>query len=85
LGLWAQSCHFPHRRELSAGFRPYLQPTPINVILKFTGVGRIIGIVQSKYLNNIVLAGIEAAHTIRKGQLDQAGTSAFKQFAALAG
>ena len=26
----------------------------INVILKFTGVGRIIGIVQSKYLNNIV-------------------------------
>ena len=83
----------------------------INVILKFTGVGRIIGIVQSKYLNNIVeqdhrfikritrpmlgfkafhsaaatLAGIEAAHMIRKGQLDQTGTSAFKQFAALAG
>ena len=26
----------------------------INVILKFTGVGRIIGIVPSKYLNNIV-------------------------------
>ena len=26
----------------------------INVILKFTGVGRIIGIVQCKYLNNIV-------------------------------
>ena len=26
----------------------------INVILKFTGVGRIIGIVQSKYLNDIV-------------------------------
>ena len=26
----------------------------INVILKFTGAGRIIGIVQSKYLNNIV-------------------------------
>ena len=26
----------------------------LNVILKFTGVGRIIGIVQSKYLNNIV-------------------------------
>ena len=26
----------------------------INVILKFTGVGRTIGIVQSKYLNNIV-------------------------------
>ena len=26
----------------------------INVILKFTGVGRIISIVQSKYLNNIV-------------------------------
>ena len=83
----------------------------INVILKFTGVGRIVGIVQSKYLDNIVeqdhrfikritrpmlgfkafhsaaatLAGIEAAHMIRKGQLDQAGTSAFKQFAALAG
>ena len=83
----------------------------LNVILKFTGVGRIIGIVQSKYLNNIVeqdhrfikritrpmlgfkafhsaaatLAGIEAAHMIRKGQLGQTGTSAFKQFAALAG
>lgn len=26
----------------------------LNVILKFTGAGRIIGIVQSKYLNNIV-------------------------------
>ena len=26
----------------------------LNVILKFTGVGRIIGIVQSKYINNIV-------------------------------
>ena len=26
----------------------------INLILKFTGVGRIVGIVQSKYLNNIV-------------------------------
>ena len=83
----------------------------INVILKFTGVGRIISIVQCKYLNNIVeqdhrfikkitrpmlgfkafhsaaatLAGIETAHMIRKGQLGQQGTSAFKQFAALAG
>ncbi|MEH6523697.1 IS6 family transposase [Sulfitobacter sp.] len=82
----------------------------LNVILKFTGVGRIIGIVQSKYLNNIVeqnhrfikritrpmlgfkafhsaaatLAGIETAHMIRKGQLDQTGTSVFKQFTALA-
>ena len=82
----------------------------LNVILKFTGAGRIIGIVQSKYLNNIVeqdhrfikritrpmlgfkafhsaaatLAGIEATHMIRKGQLGQTGTSAFKQFAALA-
>jgi putative transposase len=26
----------------------------LNVILKFTGAGKIIGIVQSKYLNNIV-------------------------------
>lgn len=83
----------------------------LNVILKFTGVGKIIGIVQSKYLNNVVeqdhrfikritrpmlgfkafhsaaatLAGIEAAHMIRKGQLDQTRTPAFKQFAALAG
>ncbi len=82
----------------------------LNVILKFTGVGRIIDIVQSKYLNNIVeqdhrfikritwpmlgikafhsaaatLAGIETAHMIRKGQLDQSGISAFKQFADLA-
>ena len=83
----------------------------LNAILKFTGVGRIIGIVQSKYLNNIVeqdhrfikritrpmlgfkafhsaaatLAGIETAHMIRKGQFGETGTSAFKQFAALAG
>lgn len=82
----------------------------LNVILKFTGVGRIIGIVQSKYLKNIVeqdlrfikritrpmlgfkafhsaaatLAGIEAAHMIRKSQLAQTGIPAFKQFAALA-
>jgi len=82
----------------------------LNVILKFAGVGRIIGIVQSKYLNNIVeqdhrlikritrpmlgfkdfhstaatLAGIETAHMMRKGQLDQTGISAFKPFAALA-
>ena len=83
----------------------------LNVILKFTGTGRIINIVQSKYLNNIVeqdhrfikkitrpmlgfkafysaaatLAGIEAAHMIRKGQLGQNGMSPFKLFAALAG
>ena len=83
----------------------------LNVILKFTGTGRIINIIQSKYLNNIVeqdhrfikkitrpmlgfkafysanatLAGIEAAHMIRKGQLGQNGVSPFKQFAALAG
>lgn len=82
----------------------------LNVILKFTGVGQMIGIVQSKYLNNIVeqdhrfikritrpmlgfkafhsaaatLAGIEAAHMIRKGQLGQTGVSPFKQFATLA-
>ena len=96
----------------------------LNVILKFTGTGRIINIVQSKYLNNIVehpsrrmqaftcrsrdhrfikkitrpmlgfkafhsaaatLAGIEAAHMIRKGQLGQNDVSPFKLFAALAG
>jgi len=83
----------------------------LNVILKFTGTGRIINIIQSKYLNNIVeqdhrfikkitrpmlgfkafysanatLAGIEAAHMIRKGQLGQNGVLPFKQFAALAG
>ncbi|TKZ15410.1 IS6 family transposase [Shimia litoralis] len=83
----------------------------LNVILKFMGAGRIIGVVQSKYLNNIVeqdhrfikritrpmlgfkafhsaaatLAGIEAAHMIRKGQLGQIRLSPFKQFAALAG
>jgi len=83
----------------------------LNVILRFTGTGRIINIVQSKYLNNIVeqdhrfikkitrpmlgfkafhsaaatLAGIEAAHMIRKGQLGQNSVSPFKQFAALAG
>ncbi|MFT4707805.1 MAG: putative transposase [Ascidiaceihabitans sp.] len=31
------------------------------------------------------LAGIEAAHMVRKGQLGQNGVSPFKQFAALAG
>lgn len=67
----------------------------LNVILKFTGVGRMIGIIQSKCLNNLfeqdhrsikritrpmlgfrafhsaaaTLAGIEAAHMIRNGQL----------------
>lgn len=82
----------------------------LNVILKFTGGRRIIEIVQSKYLNNIVeqdhrfikritrpmldfkafyseaatLAGIEAAHMIRKGQLTNTGIPAFRQFAALA-
>jgi len=83
----------------------------LNTILKFTGTGRIINIIQSKYLNNMVeqdhrfikkitrpmlgfkafysaaatLAGIEAAHMIRKGQLGQNGVGPFKQFAALAG
>ena len=95
----------------------------LNVILKLTGSGRTIGIVQSKYLNNIVehpsrglhanpcravdhrfikritrpmlgfkachsaaatFAGIEVARMIRKGQRAQTGTSAFKQFPALA-
>ena len=82
----------------------------LNVILKFTSARRIINIIQSKYLNNIVeqdhrfikritrpmlgfksfhsaaatLAGIEAAHMIRKGQVGQTGISPFKQFAALA-
>jgi putative transposase len=80
----------------------------LNVILKFTGAGRIISIIQSKYLNNIfeqdhrfvkritrpmlgfkafhsaaaTLAGIETAHMIRKGKLDQDGVPFFKQFAA---
>ena len=82
----------------------------LNVILKFTSARRIINIIQSKYLNNIVeqdhrfikritrpmlgfksfhsaaatLAGIEAAHMIRKGQVGQTGISPYKQFAALA-
>ena len=68
----------------------------VNVILKFTGTGGIIKILQVKYLNNILeqdhrfikripgptlgfkafhsasatLAGIEAAHMIRKGQFN---------------
>jgi len=80
----------------------------LNVILKFTGAGKIIKIFQSKYLNNMVeqdhrfikritrpmlgfkafhsatatLAGNEAAHMIRKGQIDQNSASPFKQFAA---
>jgi putative transposase len=37
------------------------------------------------YSANATLAGIEAAHMIRKGQLGQNCVSLFKQFAALAG
>ena len=37
------------------------------------------------HLAAATLAGIEATHTIRKGQFGQTGISAFKQFAALAG
>jgi len=82
----------------------------LNVILKFTGTGRIIKILQVKYLNNILeqdhrfikritgpmlgfkafhsaaatLAGIEAAHMIRKEQFKTNGLSAFQRTAALA-
>jgi putative transposase len=81
----------------------------LNVILKFTGAGKIIKIVQSKYLSNMVeqdhrfikritrpmlgfkafdsatatLAGIETAHMIRRGQIDQNSVSSFNQFAGL--
>jgi putative transposase len=81
-----------------------------NVILKFTGTGAIIKILQIKYLNNILeqdhcvikritapmlgfkafhsaattIAGIEAAHMIRKGQFGANGLSNFQQFTALA-
>ena len=41
-----------HRCDICHGVEMTLQN--LNSILKFTGVGRIIGIVQSKYLNNIV-------------------------------
>ncbi len=82
----------------------------INVILKFTGRGRMIEIRQVKYLNNILeqdhrfskritrpmmdfkafnsaaatIAGIEAAHMIRKGQIPANGETAFQIFAGLA-
>ena len=82
----------------------------INVILKFTGSGRMIEIRQVKYLNNILeqdhrfskritrpmmgfkafnsaaatIAGIEAVHMIRKGQIPANGETAFQIFAGLA-
>jgi putative transposase len=82
----------------------------VNVILKFTGSGRIIEIRQVKYLNNIpkqdhrfikritrpiigfkalrlaaaTIAGIEAAHMIRKGQITTHSTTLFQIFAGLA-
>lgn len=82
----------------------------VNLILKFTGNGRIIGARQVKYLNNILeqdhrfikcisgpmmgfkafhsaaatIAGIEAAHMIRKGQIAANGATAFQTFAGLA-
>jgi putative transposase len=82
----------------------------VNVILKFTGTGALIKILQVKYLNNnleqdhrfikritapmlgfkafhsaaATVAGIEAAHMIRKGQFGTSDLSAFQQFAALA-
>jgi putative transposase len=81
-----------------------------NVILKFTGDGRVIKVRQVKYLNNILeqdhrfikritapmmgfkafhsaaatIAGIEAAHMIRKGQIAANGATAFQIFAGLA-
>ena len=82
----------------------------VNVILKFTGDGRVIEVRQVKYLNNILeqdhrfikritnpmmgfkafhsaaatIAGIEAAHMIRKGQIPTNGTTPFQTFASLA-
>lgn len=82
----------------------------VDLILKFTGNGRIIGLRQVKYLNNILeqdhrfikcitgpmmgfkafhsaaasIAGIEAAHMIRKGQIAANGATAFPPFAGLA-
>jgi putative transposase len=82
----------------------------VNVILKFTGLGNTIKILQVKYLNNILeqdhrfikritgrmlgfkafhsasatLDGIETAHMIRKGQFENNGLTAFRQFAQLA-
>ena len=82
----------------------------VNVILKFTGIGRTITIRQVKYLNNILeqdhrfikritgpmmgfkalhsaaatIAGIKAAHMIRKGQIAVDGATAFQTFAKLA-
>ena len=82
----------------------------VNVILKFTGLGKTIKILQVKYLNNILeqdhrfikritgrmlgfkafhsasatLDGIETAHMIRKGQFENNGLTAFRQFAQLA-
>ena len=85
-------------------------PQAVNVILKFTGGGKIIKVRQVKYLNNIIkqdhrfikritrpmmgfkafhsaaatIAGIEAAHMIRKGQIPANGATAFQTFAELA-
>jgi putative transposase len=82
----------------------------VNVILKFTGGGRTIGVRKARYLNNIpeqdhrfikrisnpmmgpkafhsaaaTIAGIEAAHMIRKGQIPANGASAFKTCESLA-
>lgn len=82
----------------------------VNVIFKFTGLGKTIKIPQVKYLNNILeqdhrfikritgrmlgfkafhsasatLDGIETAHMIRKGQFENNGLTAFRQFAQLA-
>ena len=83
----------------------------INARLKFIETGKLIEILQVKYLNNIIeqdhrfikkmtkpmmgfkafhsavatLAGIEAAHMIRKEQLQQNGVTVFQQFTELAG
>jgi len=82
----------------------------VNVSLKLIDQGSLIGIRQSKYLNNIVeqdhrfikriirpmmgfkafhsaaatLAGIKAAHMIRKNQIANTATSPFEIFASLA-
>ena len=44
----------PERIAIDKGGTNLAGLRSLNVILKFTGAGRIIGIVQSKYLNNIV-------------------------------
>jgi len=68
------------RRDTAAARRFFKRAVGINKKITRPMLG-----FKAFYSAAATLAGIEAAHMIRKGQIGQNGMSPFKQFAALAG